>query len=196
MNNTLLVYTNREQREIIKRNLPAKGCEMIKAGCYTDLIAISAFALIIDSALLKPDELDTILNYYLEIDGCFSETVVFFGAVSLPPQLKGKLMVYESFEALLPQLKYILLSAYRKTKKSDSFNTTLSYGILILSEIRKHPGITSQKLAEHCEKSNRTIQRYIAALRSAGEFIEYDQAIKGWKLFEGKSVLWGDFFND
>lgn len=169
---------------------------MIEASYYTDLIAISAFALIIDSALLKPDELDTILDYYLEIDGCFSETVIFFGAVSLAPQLKGKLMVYESFEALLPQLKYVLLSAYRKTKKSDSFNATLSYGILILSEIRKHPGITSQKLAERCEKSTRTIQRYIAALRSAGEWIEYDPALKGWKLFEGKSVLWGDFFND
>lgn len=195
MNNTLLVYTNRDQSEIIKRNLPAKSCEMIETGCYTDLIAISAFALIVDSALLKPDELDTILNYYLEIDGCFSETVIFFGAVSLAPQLKGKLMVYESFEALIPQLKYILLSAYRKTKKSDSFNTTLSYGILILSEIRKHPGITTQELAQRCEKSTRTIQRYIAALRTAGEWIEYDPILKGWNLYKGKSVLWGDFFD-
>ena len=58
MNNTLLVYTNRDQSEIIKRNLPVKSCEMIETGCYTDLIAISAFSLIIDSALLKPDELD------------------------------------------------------------------------------------------------------------------------------------------
>ncbi len=194
MNNILLVCANDDQTEIIRRNLPSKSCEIIEADRYSDLIAISAFVMLIDSARLLPDELEALFSYYIDIEGCFSETIIFFGPVEIPQELKAKLLVYESFEEMLSQLKYILLSAYRKTKKSDSFNTTLSYGILILSEIRKHPGITTLLLAERCEKSNRTIQRYIEALRTAGEWIEYDAALKGWKLFEGKSILWGDFF--
>ena len=63
----------------------------------------------------------------------------------------------------------------------------------MLSEIRKHPGITTAELAEIIERNAKTVQRYITTLNCAGEFIEYDRKKKGWFLFENKSVLWGDY---
>ncbi len=90
-------------------------------------------------------------------------------------------------------MKYILLSAYRKTKKNENFSATLANSLIILSEIRKHQYVTTKELAEKLELSERTVQRYIETLRVAGEWIEYDVSHRGWKLQTGKSVLWGDF---
>ncbi|MCI9447761.1 MAG: hypothetical protein HFH36_10280 [Lachnospiraceae bacterium] len=42
------------------------------------------------------------------------------------------------------------------------------------------------------EISRRSVQRDFETLRVAGEWVEYNRTLKGWKLTEGKSVLWGD----
>lgn len=55
-----------------------------------------------------------------------------------------------------------------------------------------HPGITTVQIAKEIEISQRSFQRYIETLRVAGEWIEYDRTLKGWKLTDGKSILWGD----
>ena len=62
-----------------------------------------------------------------------------------------------------------------------------------LASLRKEKKLTQQELAEKLEVSERSVQRYIETLRIAGEWIEYDTALKGWKLSVGKSVLWDDF---
>ncbi|WP_027398983.1 HTH domain-containing protein [Anaerovorax odorimutans] len=192
MQSILLAYLKKDEMNIIKNEIKLKDYEIQEAVCAEDLIALPAFALIIDPTLLQTDEINMILDYFGEID-VFSETIIFTNQVELPKKLKGKIKLYEKFEDVVSELKYIILSAYQKTKKADDFSSKLSYGILILSEIRKKPGITTKQLAKRCERSERTIQRYIEALRAAGEWIEYDTTIKGWKLLEGKSVLWGDF---
>ena len=64
----------------------------------------------------------------------------------------------------------------------------------ILAAIRKKPGITTQELADDCEISKRSVQRYIETLRLSGEWIEYDPSMRGWKLFHGVSMLIGDAF--
>jgi len=33
---------------------------------------------------------------------------------------------------------------------------------------------------------------FLEARRISGEWVEYDTALKGWKLRVGESVLWGD----
>ncbi|RHT71232.1 HTH domain-containing protein [Ruminococcaceae bacterium AM28-23LB] len=53
--------------------------------------------------------------------------------------------------------------------------------------------MSTRESAEKLEVSERSVQRYIETLRIAGEWIEYDTALKGWKLSVGKSVLWDDF---
>ena len=58
--------------------------------------------------------------------------------------------------------------------------------------IRKHPGISTQKPSELTELPLRSVQRYIAALQATGEWIEYDRTLRGWKLFHGVSIFYGD----
>ena len=57
------------------------------------------------------------------------------------------------------------------------------------------PGISTKELAESVSVPARTVQRTIAALQAAGEWIEYDRSLRGWKLFEGVSILFGDVWN-
>ena len=71
-----------------------------------------------------------------------------------------------------------------------------SYGFTVIEEniIRKMlPDKKSVLLSEELEISQRSVQRYIATLKAAGEWIEYDKILKGWKLTDRKSVLWGDW---
>ena len=100
--------------------------------------------------------------------------------------------VYPTFEEFSDNAKYVLLSAYRRSKKNENFSATLANSIMILSLIRNKPFVTTKELAEKLELSERTVQRYIETLRVAGEWIEYDVSRRGWMLSEGKSMLWGD----
>ena len=133
---------------------------------------------------------------YLTSTECFTDVIacnsyaIFIAEV--PKQLKGRIKVFSSFEELQSELKYVLLSAYRNSKKNETFSATLANAIMILSQIRLYPGTTTEQLAKRLEISRRSVQRYIETLRVAGEWIEYDRTLRGWKLTEGKSVLWGD----
>ena len=42
----------------------------------------------------------------------------------------------------------------------------------------------------------RTVQRHIATLQAAGEWIEYDTKKRGWQLQYGVSILFGDHLKD
>lgn len=161
----------------------------------TDIIAIDEFAVIVRADAMSQSDMEMLYDFYGEV-APLSETVIFIGDVTVPANLKNHIAVYKDFDTLKENLKYILLSAYRKQKKSENFSATLANAILILSTIRRQPYITSAELAEKLEISPRSVQRYIETLRVAGEWIEYDTAHKGWYLQVGKSVLWGDFDED
>lgn len=181
-----------DEISIIKKNLPQKDCEIMDTDDATDIIAVSEMAVIVKVDAIDKSDIDMLYDFYKEI-APFSETVVFVGSVQLPEELTRHIMVYESFDVLADKIKYLLLSAYRKQKKSENFSATLANAITILSLIRKQPYITSAELAEKLELSQRSVQRYIETLRVAGEWIEYSPDKRGWMLQEGKSVLWGDF---
>lgn len=183
-----------DEEKIIKKMLPTKESYLTSTDCFTDLIAINSYAMLINVSAVSFEEWDILWEYYLELE-VVPETVVLVGDGIVPKKLKGKIQVYPDFETFREKLKYILLSAYRKSKKAETFSSTLANAILILSQIRLSPGVTTSQLAEKLELSNRSIQRYIESLRVAGEWIEYDRSLKGWTLTEGKSVLWGDLSN-
>lgn len=187
----VLGLTN-DELAFVEKNKPQKDCVVMDTDDVRDIIATYEFAVIIKLQGLANTDIDMLIEFYREI-ALFSETVVLIGNVQIPAELTRRIMVYESFEAFAEKLKYILLSAYRKQKKSENFSATLANAITILSLIRKQPYITSTELAEKLELSLRSIQRYIETLRVAGEWIEYCSEKKGWMLSEGKSVLWGDF---
>lgn len=93
----------------------------------------------------------------------------------------------------IEKIKYILLTARRKQKKTETFTFALTNSIRILSQIHLHPGITTSQLTKQLEVSQRTVQRYIETLCVAGEWIEYDAKTKGLSLTDGKSVLWDEW---
>ena len=89
-----------------------------------------------------------------------------------------------------------LLSAHSRSRKSYEYSEKLVNGLKILSLIRKRPGISTQTLTELTELSLRNVQRYISALQATGEWIEYDRSLRGWKLFQGFSILYGDVWEE
>lgn len=149
-------------------------------------------AIIVRTDIIDKEDINILIDYYKEI-APFSESIAFIGRVQLPKELTRHITVYENFDMFTEKIKYFLLSAYRKQKKTENFSVTLANAIMILSLIRKQPYITSAELSEKLELSQRSIQRYIETLRVAGEWIEYSAEKKGWMLSAGKSVLWGDF---
>ena len=184
------------QNQLISDAFPVKDCELFITTIPTDLIAISASTLIINTAALDKDGIELIFDFYTEIGNCADETVFWLGDIKPPKHLRAKFKCYETFEELFPNLKYHLLSAHRKSKKACDFSKKLADCLMILSLIRSNPGIKTCELAEQTELSTRTVQRYINTLQVAGEWIEYNTSKKGWQLQYGISVLFGDHLND
>ena len=173
--------------------MPTQGYELLDTDAPTDLIAISASALIIIADALDTDSRDIISDYYTEIGGCTDETVFWLGYPKPPNHLQTKFKCYESFDELATNLKYHLLSAHSKSKKAKDFSKQLMECLLIMKLIRSRPGIRTQELVEELELSTRTVQRYISTLQAAGEWIAYDHTKKGWYLQDGMSPLFDNF---
>ena len=181
-----------EQNAHVKANLPSHDCELYIADDPTDLIAINCEAMIVTASVMEQDSADMIFDLYTQIDGCTDETVIWLGEPKPPKELQKFFKCYDSFEAIADKLKYLLLAAHSKSKKAHEYSEKLVNGLKILALIRSNPGISTQKLAELTELPLRSVQRYIAALQATGEWIEYDRSLRGWKLFHGISMLYGE----
>lgn len=187
---------NKEQTTLVKKYLPNKNYKLLDTDEPTDIIAIPSTTIIINADMLNTDDTDMLFSYYLEVNSCCDETVIWLGKHKPLKKLHGFFKCYDSFNEIADNLKYLLLTAYRKSNKSIAYSKNLSYGITILSLIRNHPGISTKDISEHLELPIRTIQRYIEALKSTGEWIQYDTAKRGWNLFHGISILFGDCWKD
>lgn len=180
------------QNAWVEENLPPRDYEVFDTDAPTDVIAIGCQALIVNAAAMDGDAARMIFDYYSQVNGCTNETVIWFGEPKPPKELRKFFKCYDSFDAIKDKLKYLLLTAHSKSKKAHEYSEKLVNGLKILALIRKHPGISTQKLSELTELPLRSVQRYIAALQATGEWIEYDRALRGWKLFHGISILYGD----
>ncbi len=181
-----------EENEIVAKNIPSRDYKVFDTDAPTDLIAIGCVAMIVQASALDEDARGMLFDYYGEVNGCTDETVIWLGE-PMPPKLLRKLFkCYPSFDALADKLKYLLLSAHSRSRKSYEYSEKLVNGLKILSLIRKRPGISTQTLSELTELPLRSVQRYIATLQATGEWIEYDRSLRGWKLFHGVSILFGD----
>ena len=182
-----------EQNELVKNALPVKGYELLDTDAFSDLIAISAAALIINAAALDTDSREMVFDYYTEVGDCTDETVFWIGSPKPPNHLRAKFKCYENFDELAVNLKYHLLSAHSKSKKAKDFSKQLMECLLIMKLIRSRPGIRTQEIVDELELSTRTVQRYISTLQAAGEWIAYDHTKKGWYLQDGVSPLFDNF---
>ncbi len=181
-----------EQERIVAGNLPTRDYELLSAAVPTDLIAINCTAAVVSGIALDDKDVGMLFDYYRQVDGCLDETVLWFGDPVPPREIQTILKCYDSFEDLEGKLKYLLLTAHSRKKKAVDYSAKLVIGLKILSLIRKRPGITTLELADKVSIPVRSVQRTIAALQAAGEWIEYDRSLRGWKLFHGVSVLFGD----
>ena len=175
--------------------LPNRNFEILVSETPTDLIALDCTAIIINGCALTEESDELLFDYCREIDGCTDETLIWIGEPYPPLDLQKVFKCYSSFEEISEKLKYLLLSAYAKSKKATEYSTKLVIGFKILSLIRNYPGITTKELADEVSIPIRTTQRTIAALQAAGEWIEYDRTLRGWKLFHGVSILFGDVWD-
>ena len=185
-----------EENALVEENLPTRDYEVFDTDAPTDLIAIGCQALIVNAASMDSDSVGMIFDYYSQVNGCTDETVIWLGEPKPPKELRKFFKCYDSFDAIADKLKYLLLTAHSKSKKAHEYSEKLVNGLKILALIRKHPGISTQKLSELTELPLRSVQRYIAALQATGEWIEYDRTLRGWKLFHGVSILYGDVWED
>ena len=180
------------QNAWVEENLPTRDYEVFDTDVPTDVIAIGCQALIVNAAAMDGDAAGMIFDYYSQVNGCTDETILWLDEPKPPKELRKFFKCYDSFDAIKDKLKYLLLAAHSKSKKAHEYSEKLVNGLKILALIRKHPGISTQKLSELTELPLRSVQRYIAALQATGEWIEYDRALRGWKLFHGISILYGD----
>lgn len=181
-----------EENEIVKNNLPAKDYEVFDTDAPTDIIAIGCVAIIVDASKLDEDAVGMLFDYYTQVNGCTDQTVIWLGTPTPPKELRKFFKCYPLFADILDNLKFLLLNAHSKSKKAADFSKKLANGLLILSLVRKKPGITTKELSTEVGVPIRTVQRYITAIQATGEWIEYDRALKGWKLSYGVSLLFGD----
>lgn len=190
--NVITYGLTQEENGWVLQALPNKGYRVLDTDAPTDLIAVDCAASIIDASRLDADSIQMLWDYYGELGGCFSETVLWLGTPLPPTALCRYICCYESFEALQDRLRYVLLEAHRKNRKTAAFSTSLMYALQILTTIRNRPGVTTKQLSGRCEISERSVLRYIETLRCCGEGIEYDPKRKGWQLFHGVSFLLGE----
>lgn len=183
------------QNETVKASVPARDYEVFDTNTPTDIIAISSVAVIIQASELDEESAGMLFDYYTQINQCTNETVIWLGEPRPPKELQKFFKCYISFTDIADKLKYLLLSAHSNSKKAAEYSEKLVNGLLILSIVRKKPGVTTKELSEKTGLPIRSVQRYISALQAAGEWIEYDRSVRGWKLFQGISSLFGEVWD-
>lgn len=195
LSNVLIYGITDEQLVFVHENLPNTNTMMIECSdCFTDIVATAYIAVIINPDLLTTENIEYFNELVADV-GNTSGTLIFTKPHHILNQLSKsvKYQVFADDFEFEDRIKYILLESSRTEKRNSAYSDTISQTIRVLSEIRKHPYITTTELAEKIERNVRTVQRYITTLNCAGEFIEYDRKKKGWFLYENKSVLWGDY---
>ena len=196
LNKTVLTYgLSEKQLEIVIKNLPTEDIKVYDvSGCFTDLIAIGNIATIINPAVLEAEDIDDFNQLNEEFFFTY-EKVVFVADHPVLELLSSnfKYTVFTDDFEFESKIRYILLEAAQAEKKTKTYSNTLSQLIMVLSEIRRNPYVTTDQLADVIERNPRTVLRHINTLVCAGEYIEYDRKKKGWCLSGKKSVLWGDF---
>lgn len=195
VSNVLIYGLTDEQLVFVYDNLPNSNIDVIDCSdCFTDIIATAYIAVIINPDLLVSDNIAYFNEFANEV-GSYSGTIMFTKPHPILSNLNKnvRFTIFQDDFDFADKIKYSLLEASRAVKRSNTYSDTISQTIRVLAEIRKHPYITTAKLAEVIERNPRTVLRYITTLVCAGEFIEYDRKKKGWYLYENKSVLWGDY---
>ena len=185
-----------EENAKVRKALPSKEYGLIDDECITSALAKTYTAVILNADAMVQDEIDEVCGYYLDIGCCTDETMIWLGSVPVPAKMKSYVKAYPDFGSIEENLKFLLLTAHRKMKKVEGHSRMLADSLLILAMVRKFPGISTQQLVERTGISERSVQRYIKSIQATGEWLEYNRSKRGWELRYGKSLLFGDVWED
>lgn len=154
----------------VHENLPNSNTVVIDCSdCFTDIIATAYIAVVINPDILTEDNIEY-FNELAEDVGNGSGTLIFTKQHDILGNLskKVKYQVFTDDFEFEDKIKYILLEASRTEKRNSTYSDTISQTIRVLSEIRKHPYITTAELAEKIER-----KQYIHILRVSQSLLRY-----------------------
>ena len=174
---TILYYglTDDDMRKVEEIQL---DFDLVEAGCATDVMALYAELAIIDPTTIPADEVESLAEFYREIDPIDERAIIagpaegFEGisCVDVVPEFFDE--GYDRTIAVMRRLK--------ETKRDIDISRRITNSILILKLIGGNPGITTAELSRRTELSERTVRRYIRSLQAALIPISYED--RGWKL--------------
>ena len=188
----IMTYGLTEEQNCFVETCKPDGYTIFRAESPTDLIAIQSSVTIVKADALDRDSAEMVYSFYNEIDGCTSEKILWNEDHYLASDLPRNFIGYDTVEEMNRTLKTVLLSQIRIAQKVTDYSRRLRDLVQVLALIRKHPGLSTKAIAEKLDMNPRTVQRNIAVLKAAGEWVEYDEHKKGWKLFHNVSILFGD----
>lgn len=172
---------SQEQHSILENCLPGNTMLHDATECATDIIALCpTLGVVINPAVMPQADLEMILDYYNEVRWGLSEFVIFTKMISVPRI--SKISCMDEGDLTPAKLNRLLAQADSRNRRSAGYHARLVLCLTILKKIRNSPGISTKKLAEECEVSEKSILRYIETLRVSGEWVEYDRLLRGWNL--------------
>lgn len=180
---------------VIESNLPSKDIDLCDCtDCFTDIIALSFIAVIINPDAASAEDLDMLNSLYSDLCGAYTEKIIFTKQSDKLALFNKnvKLTILRDFDDFERSIKYLLLESLQSERKMENYSEVIAQTIRVLSEIKRKSGITTAELAKITEKNPRTVLRYINTLGCAGELIQYDNKNHGWFIMGGKSLLLGE----
>jgi hypothetical protein len=144
---------------------------------WQDIIAVYANLSIVNPNKLSEEAKLAIAQFYKEIEPAESRLVLTceckeFNGIKNVEICKN--MFQE--EAIV---KTTILRCLHENERDIDFSRRLMLALKIMKCICNHPGKSTKELAQALEISDRSVKRYIEALRTAGADIVYEN--KGWK---------------
>ena len=159
----VLTYgTSDAEYSVIESHPPSKDIDLCDCtDCFTDIIALSFIAVIINPDVASAEDLDMLNSLYSDICGAYTEKIIFTKqSDKLALFSKNvKLTILRDFDDLERNIKYLLLESLHSEKKMENYSEVIAQTIRVLSEIKRNPGITTAELAEITEKNPRTVLR-------------------------------------
>ena len=187
-----------EQNGFVRACFPTKECELrdYSAHCETDLLSQYSTVLILNSEKMSEEGRTMLWSFYKELNMAFEETVIWLGEPMSSDNLGKTFKCFDCFDEVKDKLKRLMLDAYKCEDRAVEYSRILEKGLMVLSLIRNEPGISIKEICEKTQLNKRTVQRYIETLRTVGESIVYDRKTHGYCLEHGKSLVYGDYFNE
>lgn len=103
-----------QEMESIAGKLP-KNTDICLAVTFTDILAYTGFAYIINPWKLDDEDLEILFEFYIDVGEHIAETIIFIKDIRIPKELSQELFIsYSDFTDLEPELCDLLKTCYER----------------------------------------------------------------------------------